>query len=96
MSLENDCPLFKNYHPDELLGLEDLKKMFKVGKDTIYLLQNSKLLPYLKLGDRKVRRRVAEEFILRWEGKEEDVLEIAKARLKKNDGEKEEKVARNE
>ena len=53
---------------DELLTTTEVAKILKCNKNFVGELFKSGLLPYLKLGSRKVRRKALEEFMKKYEG----------------------------
>lgn len=53
---------------DELLTVEEVAKLIKTSKNTVYDLMNRGLLDYLVLGRRKVRRYTLEKFLEEYDG----------------------------
>ena len=53
---------------DELLTVPDVMAILKTSKNMVYSLLNSGRLPFLKLGDRKVRRLDLEKFLEEYSG----------------------------
>lgn len=61
-----------------LLTVKEVSEILKVNTNYVYNLMNSGLLPYMKLGSRKVRRETLERFLAEMDGK--DVDEVLKER----------------
>jgi excisionase family DNA binding protein len=65
-----DCCIKSNgkVSNDELLTTAEVSKLLKCNKNSVGVLLSSGLLPYLKLGNRKIRRTSLEEFLIKYEG----------------------------
>lgn len=53
---------------DVLYSVNEVAKMLKIGKNRVYDLIHAGLLPVLKIGGMKVRKKTVEEFLDKYEG----------------------------
>lgn len=53
---------------DILYSVNDVAKLMKVGKNRIYDLIHAGLLPVLKIGGMKIRKKSLEDFLEQYEG----------------------------
>lgn len=53
-----------------LYTVKEVATLLKTNVDYVHKLRKSGLLPFLKLGQYKVRRQALEEFLNRYEGKD--------------------------
>ena len=53
---------------DILYSVNDVVKLMKVGKNRIYDLIHAGLLPVLKIGGMKIRKKSLEDFLEQYEG----------------------------
>lgn len=60
----------ENNAMDILYTVSETAKLFKTNPATVYGLINSGLLPVLKLGCYKIRRKAIDEFLEKYEGKD--------------------------
>lgn len=51
-----------------LYTVKEVSQILKVNVDAVHRLRKSGLLPFLKLGQYKVRRQALEDFLEKWEG----------------------------
>jgi len=51
-----------------LFTVQDVAKALKIGKNKVYELWREGLLPFLKLGSLKCRRKAVDEFLRKYEG----------------------------
>lgn len=57
-----------------LLTIKEVAKELKVNTNYVYRLINAGLLPYVKLGSKKVRRETLEKFLEKHDGDNIDYL----------------------
>ena len=57
-----------------LLTIKEVAKELKVNTNYVYRLINAGLLPYVKLGSKKVRRETLEKFLEKYDGANIDYL----------------------
>jgi excisionase family DNA binding protein len=53
---------------DELLTTTEVGKLLKCNRDFVCKLIDAKLLPYILLGKRKIRKQSVNEFLKKYEG----------------------------
>lgn len=53
---------------DRLYSVAEIAGIIECNKNYVYSLINNGLLPYLKLGSKKVRAKSLDEFLEKWEG----------------------------
>ena len=53
---------------DNLYSVNEVAKMLKVGKNKVYELIHAGLLPVLKIGGMKIRKKSLNEFLENYEG----------------------------
>lgn len=53
---------------DNLYSVNEVAKMLKVGKNKVYELIHAGLLPVLKIGGMKIRKKSFNEFLENYEG----------------------------
>ena len=53
-----------------LYTVKEVSKLLKCNIDTVHRLRKAGLLPFMKLGSYKVRRKSLEEFLAKYEGKD--------------------------
>lgn len=53
---------------DVLYSVNEVAKMLKIGKNRVYDLIHAGVLPVLKIGGMKVRKKTVEEFLDKYEG----------------------------
>ena len=63
---------------DELLTVQEVMVILKTSKNRVYSLLKSGILPFLKLGDCKVRRMDLEKFMEKYSGYDLSDLENPK------------------
>ena len=55
---------------EELLTIKEVARVLNCGIPYVYKLTDNGLLPYIKLGHKRVRRSAVNEFILKYENKD--------------------------
>lgn len=55
---------------DMLYTVKEVSKLLKVNQDSVHRLRKAGLLPFLKLGQYKVRKEALCEFLKTYEGKD--------------------------